>query len=180
MSQTWFSLQTTVEDHMWLDFPLSILWQRHGCIYLNSAVGSIAENRTLESSYYLLESPNQQVCDYHKLQWLTSQQTMLNNGLANNAGNLNNGLISCTYDVCMCYTMLEAYFVDLQGLGECFWEGSHAFFEFVFNLNFFNRLFHRLTRPTHLKLATAYAQCDFRLYDLVQWREAANYNGMSN
>lgn len=32
VSQTWFPLQATDEDCMWLDFPLSILWPRYVCV----------------------------------------------------------------------------------------------------------------------------------------------------
>lgn len=57
VSQTWFPLQTADEDHMWLDFPLSVLWQRRGGIYLSSAVGSVAGGTSLEPNYYFPEIP---------------------------------------------------------------------------------------------------------------------------
>lgn len=37
---------------MWLDFPLSILWQRRGGIYLDSAVGSVADGTSLETKCF--------------------------------------------------------------------------------------------------------------------------------
>lgn len=49
MAQTCFPLQAADEDHMWIGFPLSILWSRHGSgIYLDSAEGSVTLSKSPE------------------------------------------------------------------------------------------------------------------------------------
>lgn len=49
MAKTCFPLQAADEDHMWIGFPLSILWSRHGRgIYLDSAEGSVTLSKSPE------------------------------------------------------------------------------------------------------------------------------------